>query len=136
MGLRCKLSASKSQKRGKVELEGVSGTTKADLKESDLTGVIQPVGGDRSGIRVEVTYSQSSAPALSSCCPQAFSPRPLGLVLVRGPHPNYSPLAWHCTIFSSGTANSGWQPQRLFWFGACPEAPQILSWRGRHIARS
>lgn len=49
-----------------MELEGVSGTTRAEerehclqggLRERDLPGVIQPAGTGRSGIGGEVTHS-------------------------------------------------------------------------------
>lgn len=106
--MRSKLSDSKSQNTGKAELERVLRTTKPDLGDSDLSRFTQPLGNNRSGIRVEVTYSQSSVPAISPCCLWAFS-LPSCPALVRGPCPSYRPMPWHCTIFLPDTANSGWQ---------------------------
>ena len=83
-----------------MELERVLGT----FWKSDLLGITQPVGNNRSEIRMEVPYSQSSASAISPL-PWAVSPCQLVLILVCGPRVSYSPIAWHCTILLPGTAN-------------------------------
>lgn len=54
--------SSESQNAGKAGLEGVLGTPKPDLGESDLARAAQPVGRNRSAVRVEVTYARCSCP--------------------------------------------------------------------------